>query len=73
MSESLNAWADGLFTQEALEETKVREEEEGEETEGLIHIYARNGFNKLYLLIMLWTVRHRFPLGVIFTLNCYRH
>ena len=34
---------------------------------------ARNGFNKLSRLAMLWTVRHRWPEGARFTLNCYRH
>ena len=34
---------------------------------------ARNGFNKLNHLAMLWTLRHRWPAGARFALNCYRH
>ena len=34
---------------------------------------ARNGFNKLSRLVMLWTVRHRWPAGAKFAFNCYRH
>ena len=34
---------------------------------------ARNGFNKLSRLAMLWTVQHRWPVGVRFAFNCYRH
>ena len=34
---------------------------------------ARNGFNELSRLVMLWTVRHRWPTGARFAFNCYRH
>ena len=34
---------------------------------------ARNGFNKLSRLAMLWNVRHRWPAGARFVFNCYRH
>ena len=34
---------------------------------------ARNGFNKLSRLAMLWTVRHRWLAGARSTFNCYRH
>ena len=34
---------------------------------------ARNGFNELRRLVMLWTVRHRWPAGARLTFNCYRH
>ena len=34
---------------------------------------ARNGFNKLSRLEMLWTVRPSWPEGARFTFNCYRH
>ena len=34
---------------------------------------ARNGFNKLSRLEMLWTVRHRWLAGSRFAFNCYRH
>ena len=33
---------------------------------------ARNKFNKLSRLTMLWTVRHRWPAGSRFVFNCYR-
>ena len=36
-------------------------------------IDARNGFNELSRLEMLWTVRHRWPEGSRFAFNCYRH
>ena len=36
-------------------------------------IDARNGFNKLSRLSMLWTVRHRWTAGAMFMFNCYRH
>ena len=34
---------------------------------------AGNGFNELSRLAMLWNVRHRWPEGARFALNCYRH
>ena len=34
---------------------------------------ARNGFNKMILLAMLWTVRHHWPVGARFAFNFYRH
>ena len=34
---------------------------------------ARNGFNNLSRLEMLWTVRHRWPAGARFAFNCYKH
>ena len=34
---------------------------------------ARNGFNKLSRMAMLWTVRHRWSKGSRFAFNCYRH
>ena len=34
---------------------------------------AYNGFNELSRLAMLWTVRHRWPVGARFAFNCYRH
>ena len=36
-------------------------------------IDSHNGFNELSLLAMLWTVRHRWPSGARFALNCYKH
>ena len=43
------------------------------EPSGTTLVDARNGFNKLSRLAMLWTVRHRWPAGVRFAFNCYRH
>ena len=34
---------------------------------------ARNGFNELSRLAMLWTVRHRWPAGARFAFTCYKH
>ena len=34
---------------------------------------ARNGFNELIRLAMLWTMRHRWPSKTRFVFNCYRH
>ena len=34
---------------------------------------ARNGFNELSHLEILWTVQHRWPAGARFAFNCYRH
>ena len=73
MARYLKSCSDGIFTQETLEETEVKEEEVVEETEGITLVDDRNGFNKLSLLAMLWTVRHRLFSGEIFALNCYFH
>ena len=40
---------------------------------GLTLVDARNGFNELSRMAMLWTVRHRWPKGSRFAFNCYRH
>ena len=34
---------------------------------------ARNGFNKLSCLVILWTMWHRWTAGARFAFNCYRH
>ena len=34
---------------------------------------ARNGFNELSRLAMLWNVRHRWLAGARFVFNCYRY
>ena len=39
---------------------------------GTILVDARNGFNELSRLEMLWTVRHHWPVGAKFAFNCYR-
>ena len=43
------------------------------EPSGKTLVDARNEFNKLSRLAMLWTVRHRWPAGSRFAFNCYRH
>ena len=43
------------------------------EPSGTMLIDARNGFNELSRLAMLWTVRHHWPVGERFTFNCYKH
>ena len=43
------------------------------EPSGTTLVRARNGFNELSLLAMLWTVLHLWPEGVRYTFNCYRH
>ena len=47
----------------------------GQEAEpsGTTLVDARNGFNELSRLAMLWTVRHCWPAGAIFAFNCYKH
>ena len=49
-----------LFTQDA-------------EPSGTTRVDARNEFNKLSRLAMMWTVRHRWPAGARFDFNSYRH
>ena len=44
-----------------------------EEPSGTTLVDARNGFNDLSRLTMLWTVQHRWPEGVRSAFNCYRH
>ena len=39
------------------------------EPSGTILVDARNGFNELSRLTMLWTLRHRWPAGVRFAFN----
>ena len=43
------------------------------ETSRTTLVDARNGFNKLIRLAILWTVRHRWPVGARFAFNFYRH
>ena len=40
---------------------------------GTTLVDSHNGFNKLSRLAVLWTVRHRWPAGVRFAFNCYKH
>ena len=44
-----------------------------EEPAGLTLVDARNGFNELSRFAMLWTVRHLWPKGARYAINCYRH
>ena len=44
-----------------------------EEPSGTTLVDARNGFNEISRLEMLWTVRHRCPAGSRFAFNSYRH
>ncbi len=34
---------------------------------------AKNGFNKLSYMAMLWTVQHSWSKGIWFPFNCYQH
>ena len=43
------------------------------EPSGNMLVDARNGFNELSRLAMLWTVQHRWPAGARFAFNCYTH
>ena len=43
------------------------------EPSGTTLVDARNGFNELSRLTMLWTVRQYLPAGARFTFNCYRY
>ena len=43
------------------------------EPSGTTFVDARNGFNKLSRLSMIWTVQHRWPAGARFALNCYKY
>lgn len=36
-------------------------------------IDARNAFNEISRLTMLWNVRHEWPSGARFVFNCYKH
>ena len=54
---------------EMLEETATQLET----GEGLTLVDARNGFNELSRLAMLWNVRNLWPKGSRFAFNCYRH
>ena len=44
-----------------------------EEDWGFFLVDARNAFNEENRTSMLWVVRHKWPSGAYFTLNCYRH
>ena len=61
----------GGGTQRALEALEFLTQDA--EPSGTTLVDARNGFNELSRLAMLWTVRHRWPAGVRFAFNCYKH
>eukprot|EP00957_Ditylum_brightwellii_P157649 11999074-Ditylum_brightwellii.AAC.1 len=62
-----------------VEPTEAEEEEEparlvlGNGPGGTTLVDARNGFNKLSRLAMLWTVRHWWQQGTRFLFNWYQH
>ena len=62
---------EGGGTQQALESLEFLTQEA--EMSGTTLIDARNGFNELRRLAMLWTVRHCWPAGARFAFNCYWH
>ena len=55
----------------ALEDTGLLTQDS--ESRGTTIVNARNGFNNLSRLAMLWTVRHHWPVGARFAFKCYRH
>ena len=61
----------GGRTQQALEALEFLTQDA--EPSGTTLVDARNGFNELSRLAMLWTVRHRWPAGARFAFNCYKH
>ena len=46
---------------------------QGSEPSRTTLVDARNRFNELSLLVMMWTVRHHCLAGEILAFNCYRH
>ena len=61
----------GGGTQRALEALEFLTQDA--EPSGTTLVDAHNGFNELSRLVMLWTVRHRWPDGARFAFNCYKH
>ena len=61
----------GGGTQRSLEALEFLTQEA--EPSGTMLVDARNGFNELNRLAMLWTVWHRCPAGARFAFNCYKH
>jgi hypothetical protein len=46
---------------------------EGESDWGFLLVDARNAFNELNCIAMLWVIQHEWPSCARFTFNCYRH
>ena len=61
----------GDGTERALVTPEFRTQET--EPSGEILVDARNSFNKLSRLSMMWNLQHRWPAGARFVFNCYRH
>ena len=61
----------GGETLRALEDLEFLTQEA--ELSGTTLVDARNGFNELSRLAMLWTVQHCWPTGARFVFNCYMH
>ena len=61
----------GGGTQQAVEALEFLTQEA--ESSGTTLIDARNGFNELSRLAVLWTVRHRWTAGARFAFNLYKH
>ena len=61
----------GGGTQRALEALEFLTQEA--EPSGTTLVDARNGFNELSRLAMLWTVWYRWLAGARFEFNCYKH
>ena len=62
---------EGGGTQQALEALEFLTQEA--EPIGTMPVDARNGFNKLSRLAMIWTVQHLWPAGARFAFNLYKH
>ena len=62
---------EGGGTQRALEALDLLTQEAEPSVTTLVD--TCNGFNELIRLAMLWTVRHRWPVGTRFAFNCYKH
>ena len=61
----------GGGNQQALEDPEFLTQDA--EPSGTTLVDARNGFNDLSRLAMLWAVQHRWPARARFAFNCYKH
>ena len=62
---------EGGGTQRALEALEFLTQEE--EPSGTTLVDARNGFNEMSRLAILWTVLYLWPAGARSAFKCYRH